>query len=156
MNAGKVKCTFCGHQYDPDRHLACQSCPLHSGCNLVCCPACGYQTVDPHRSILGRFAKRFSRRKAARRRSHRVVEGITLADIPPGRRAEVIGFAENFPADRKAYLQAYGLVLRQLVQVVQHRPVTIIRLDHVELALENELASGIQVQLASRERTARN
>lgn len=84
------------------------------------------------------------------------MEGITLADIPPGRRAEVIGFAENFPADRKAYLQAYGLGLKQLVQVIQHKPVTIIRLDHVELALENELASGIQVQLASMERSARN
>jgi hypothetical protein len=33
------------------------------------------------------------------------------------------------------------------VQVVQHSPITIVRLDHLELALENELASGIIVQM---------
>jgi hypothetical protein len=31
------------------------------------------------------------------------------------------------------------------VQVVQHSPVTIVRLDHLELALENDLARGIEV-----------
>jgi hypothetical protein len=32
------------------------------------------------------------------------------------------------------------------IQVVQHSPVTIIRLDNLELALENDLARGIRVQ----------
>ena len=73
-------------------------------------------------------------------------EGITLADVPPGSQVEVVGFSDNFPADRKAYLQAYGLVMNHQVQVVQHTPVTIIRLDNIELALENDLAKGIMVR----------
>jgi Fe2+ transport system protein FeoA len=77
------------------------------------------------------------------------MEGVTLADVPPGSHAELIGFTDTFPADRKAYLQAYGLVLNHQVQVVQHTPVTIIRLDNIELALENDLAKGIKVQLSS-------
>jgi hypothetical protein len=35
------------------------------------------------------------------------------------------------------------------VTVVQHSPVTVIRLEHTELALESELAGGIQVQQIS-------
>jgi len=72
---------------------------------------------------------------------------VSLAEIPPGGKAELVGFADDFPADRKAYLQAYGLVLNHQVQVVQQSPVTIIRLDNIELALENDLARGIRVQL---------
>jgi len=148
MRSQKIECNFCGYHYDPDQHLACQSCPLHSNCNLVCCPACGYQTVNPQRSFLVRLASHIPRLKESGRLSRAARHGITLADVPPGWQAEIIGFSDSFPADRKAYLQAYGLVLHQQVQVVQHRPVTIIRLDHVELALENDLASGIQVHLS--------
>ena len=66
--------------------------------------------------------------------------------IPPGEQAELVGFSDDFPEDRKAYLQAFGLVLKHKIQVVQHSPVTIIRLDNIELALENDLAHGIRVQ----------
>jgi len=148
MRSQKIECNFCGYLYDPDQHLACQTCPLHSNCNLVCCPACGYQTVNPQRSFLVRLARHIPRLKESGRLSRAARHGITLADVPPGWQAEIIGFSDSFPADRKAYLQAYGLVLHHQVQVVQHRPVTIIRLDHVELALENDLASGIQVHLS--------
>lgn len=71
-----------------------------------------------------------------------------MADVPPGCRAEVVGFSAGFPPDRRAYLQAYGLVLNYSVQVVQHSPVTIVRVDHIELALESDLAKGILVQLS--------
>jgi Fe2+ transport system protein FeoA len=77
---------------------------------------------------------------------HEAIDGLSLADIPPGGQAELVGFSNDFPADRKAYLQAYGLVVNHQIQVVQHSPVTIIRLDNLELALENDLARGIRVQ----------
>lgn len=75
-------------------------------------------------------------------------EGMTLVDAPPGCRVEVIGFAEEFPADRQAYLQAYGLVLNYCVQVLQQKPVTILRVDQIELALEGDLARGIFVRMS--------
>ena len=71
--------------------------------------------------------------------------GTTLAEVPAGCKVQVLAFSEDFPADRRAYLQAYGLVPDYWVQVLQHSPVTIVRLDHLELALENELARGIKV-----------
>ena len=149
MSLQDIECIMCGYQYDPDQHLACQSCPLHSDCNLVCCPACGYQTVNHRRSFLVRLARYLSILKQSSKLVGETWEGITLADVPPGSQAELIGFSDDFPADRKAYLQAYGLVLNHQIQVVQHSPVTIIRLDNIELALENDLAKGIRVQLPS-------
>ena len=147
MKTREINCGLCGHRYNPDQHIACQSCPLHSNCNLVCCPACGYQTVDPQGSLLVRLASYLPKLVSPAKNNHNAFEGVSLADIPPGGQAELVGFADDFPADRKAYLQAYGLVLNHQVQVVQHSPVTIIRLDNIELALENDLARGIRVQL---------
>jgi hypothetical protein len=45
-----VKCALCGHEFD-SAALACHSaCPLAEGCRIICCPNCGYQTVDVSRS----------------------------------------------------------------------------------------------------------
>jgi hypothetical protein len=54
-----ITCSMCGHRFDPASHSGCRSCPLQSGCQLVCCPACGFETVNPDRSILARLAKRW-------------------------------------------------------------------------------------------------
>jgi len=152
MSLQDIECIMCGYQYDPDQHLACQSCPLHSDCNLVCCPACGYQTVNHRRSFLVRLASYLSILKHSAKLVGETREGITLADVPPGSQAELVGFSDDFPADRKAYLQAYGLVMNHQIQVVQHSPVTIIRLDNIELALESDLAQGIMVRIPTIER----
>lgn len=148
MKFQKMQCAMCGQRYDPDQHLACQNCPMHAGCNLVCCPNCGYQTVDPGRSKLVRLARFISERRTSARYSIDQNDQLTLADVPPGCNAKVVRFAADFPPDRRAYLQSYGLVMDYWVQVVQHSPITIVRLDHLELALENELASGIIVQMS--------
>jgi hypothetical protein len=51
-----ITCPLCGHSYSPSEQAACAACPLHSGCSLVCCPACGYKTVDTQQSWLARMA----------------------------------------------------------------------------------------------------
>jgi hypothetical protein len=49
---------MCGYRYDPDLNLSCHACPLHRGCQMVCCPSCGYQTVDTDQSWLVRVFER--------------------------------------------------------------------------------------------------
>jgi len=148
MSPQDIQCSMCGQRFDPEQHLACRACPMHSGCNLVCCPACGYQTVDPGRSKIVRLARFFSTLRSSSGSAQDCKDRTTLADVPAGCSAEVVGFSAGFPLDRRAYLQSYGLVLNYSVQVVQQSPVTIVRLDHIELALENDLARGILVQLS--------
>ncbi len=60
-----VTCPMCGYRYDPKEHTGCASCPLNRGCQLVCCPNCGFETVDPERSVLARFARRHLLRKTS-------------------------------------------------------------------------------------------
>jgi len=54
-----ITCSMCGYRFDPQAHLACQSCPVNQGCQVVCCPSCGYQWVDPESSAIVRFARRW-------------------------------------------------------------------------------------------------
>lgn len=50
MNEHLFACPLCGHRFDPMEHLACGACPLQKDCIIVCCPACGYSTVDAGQS----------------------------------------------------------------------------------------------------------
>lgn len=145
MTAWDIQCPMCGQQYASEEHQGCKSCPIQNNCTLVCCPACGYQTVNVRKSRFARFVQMLLPNKPRRNPTGRGTIGTSLAEVPAGSRAQVLAFSEDFPADRRAYLQAYGLVPNYWVQVVQHSPVTIVRLDHLELALENDLARGIEV-----------
>ncbi len=45
-----MRCALCSYEFDSTA-LACHSsCPLAAGCHIICCPHCGYQTVDETRS----------------------------------------------------------------------------------------------------------
>ena len=172
-----LSCPLCGHTFNPAEEPACASCPLHSGCNLVCCPACGYQTVDVHRSWLARMASslipdgehsqnadtphqsrrhfsHFFRGRGRRRRWRRLFHDremgdqrlpFTLLDVQPGSRVRVEGFAPDISPARKSQLQAYGLVPGYWVDVLQHSPVTVIKIEHSEVAMENDLAHQVWV-----------
>lgn len=133
---------------------------MNTGCSLVCCPKCGYENVDVQQSSLARLASRLLRRPTPSSFPPLPVsaaagegrgEGQTpppihrLSEVPPGRRTRVVDFLPGLPADRRAQLQAYGLAPGYYIQVVQHSPVTIIQVDHTELALEASLARQVQV-----------
>lgn len=62
-------CGMCGHRFNPDEHGACGACPLAPGCQLVCCPACGFETVNPQRSTWARNAQKASQALQAFSRS---------------------------------------------------------------------------------------
>jgi len=89
-----------------------------------------------------RFGRHFFRR-GRRRRCLR--DCRSLADVSPGCRVCVRGFAPGLPLNRQDHLMAYGLIPGNWVEVVQHSPVTVVQVDNTELALEGELASKIEV-----------
>jgi Fe2+ transport system protein FeoA len=68
-----------------------------------------------------------------------------LTGLRPGSRARVATL-EALPADQRERLQAYGLVPGQWVRVVQHAPVTVVQVEQTELALEAQIARGVQVE----------
>jgi Fe2+ transport system protein FeoA len=64
----------------------------------------------------------------------------TLADAPLGRSVRVAGFDQRISSQRWSQLQSYGLIPGSWVAVLQHAPVTIVRIEHLELALERDVA----------------
>lgn len=94
----------------------------------------------------GRF-KPFRRRRQARAdKPWHPGHSLTLADIPAGQPAMIVSFLAGLPDERQAHLHAYGLAPGSRVQVKQHQPVTVIQVDHIELALETSLALKVSVR----------
>ncbi len=75
---------------------------------------------------------------------------LTLADSPPGCQVRVVGFLDGISPEQKERLYAYGLVPGHRLSVLQHAPVTIINIEHTELALEGELARLVRVEAEDR------
>lgn len=70
---------------------------------------------------------------------------LSLREIPPGNCARITALDDLSPAHRE-HLQAYGLAPGCWVQVIQHAPVTVVQVEHTELAFEAQLAQGVLVE----------
>jgi Fe2+ transport system protein FeoA len=71
---------------------------------------------------------------------------FSLAQVKPGSMVQVKGFLPGIPNARAWHLQSYGVVPGCWLRVIQQKPVTIVQVEHLELALENGLAAFIQVE----------
>jgi Fe2+ transport system protein FeoA len=148
-----LTCPICGFAFDPSENPSCPSCPLAAGCTAACCPNCGHDTVDPGRSRLVALATRLAR---ALRRGPSVAPApaiapgrTTLAQLAPGGTA-LISDLDGLDVSWREHLQAYGLVPGRNVDVVQQAPVTVVQVDHTNVALERRLARGIGITARSR------
>jgi hypothetical protein len=45
-----MKCQLCGYEFDHTQLTCHTGCPLAHHCAVICCPNCGYQTVDDNQS----------------------------------------------------------------------------------------------------------
>lgn len=72
-----------------------------------------------------------------------------LSEAPPGCRVCMAGFAPEGVCWRER-LQAYGVAPGRDLEVIQQSPVTVVRVDHVELAFERSISKSIVVQEAGR------
>lgn len=100
----------------------------------------------------------FKRRIRSRHRFHQIREGhqfscpqcsrspCTLADVPAGCQAQVTGFANQLNTGRGAQLNAYGLAPGRWIRVIQNSPVIVVQIDLTEIALEQDLARGVNVR----------
>ncbi len=39
-----MKCLLCGFEFSP-KEAQCSGCAVSKGCNVICCPHCGYHMV---------------------------------------------------------------------------------------------------------------
>jgi Fe2+ transport system protein FeoA len=69
----------------------------------------------------------------------------TLAKVAVGQQVMIIGFGRLAPSHRQ-HLQAYGLLPGRTVRVLAQKPVTIVLVEHTELAFESEISSQVLVE----------
>lgn len=145
----QITCPMCGNRFDPSEHTGCDGCPFGSGCMLACCPACGYESPDPKSSTLVglgsriRSFARFGRRPGAVDAQAVDDHTVALSEVPPGCTVTVERL-DDLSESRREQLQAYGLSPGRTVDVVQQSPVTVIRVEHIDLAFEHSIARGIR------------
>jgi hypothetical protein len=67
-----MQCPVCNTVLQ-DQVTSCGSCPMNSGCEMLCCENCGYETVAPH-SVTVDFFKKVWRLAARRKPAHAAAE----------------------------------------------------------------------------------
>lgn len=140
-----MRCAMCGYDFD-ETGLAChQSCPISSGCAVICCPRCGYSTVDPARSTVSSWLQRVFKKRP--RADQPAGEGaIPLLSLRPDQPARVVALGEGHP-DELLHLSHFGLMPGIPIQLRQLRPVPIIRIGETDLALDRAVAAEISVEV---------
>jgi hypothetical protein len=60
------RCPLCGKEFDAEGQGCRPSCPMSSGCKVICCPDCSY-SFPQETGLAGRLRGFLERRRAARR-----------------------------------------------------------------------------------------
>lgn len=148
-----IQCGMCNHMFDPVQNAGCSGCPMNDGCLLACCPSCGYSMPNPAQSRLLAFARAVGGAAGSLLRPRRSTApeppppggGTVLSKVKPGNSVRVVEIGEGAGSWHER-LQAYGIAPGRVLHVVQQSPVTVVRVDHVDLAFEARIARHIVVE----------
>jgi Fe2+ transport system protein FeoA len=143
-----IDCAMCGQSFDALAHVACT---VHSGCNLVCCPHCGYSDINAQESRIAHFMSKIfnptpTTQSVASSKNRFQKRRMSLQILPPGMKAKIIGLGD-LPKGRQDQLLAYGVSPGRILMVKQQNPLTVVMVDHTEIALERVLAKEILVEV---------
>ena len=75
-------------------------------------------------------------------------ERIRLTGTPVGRMVRITDFGDEIDPLQREQLHAYGLSAAHAVKVLQQTPMTVLLCEHVELAIEHEVARHLWVEMA--------
>lgn len=78
-----------------------------------------------------------------------VTADFPLAEAAPGTGVVLVRFGGGISVSQVEQLIFYGLVEGRVIEVLRQRPVTVILIDHTELALEPAVAAAIRVHAAT-------
>jgi Fe2+ transport system protein FeoA len=90
------------------------------------------------------FAQQQDERATPQDTAPRYAPQYVLADVPLYCRARVVDVSA-LPAAQREQLQGYGIHPGTVMHVMQRTPVTVVQIEHTELAIETEIARAISV-----------
>ncbi len=145
-----MKCPLCGYEFD-ETELGCVAeCPLSADCQMICCPHCGFQGIDPNRSMVVGWFQRLQQRlrgekvPQAQHPTGEKLAAVPLSQFPKGRWARVAHLAATRDS-RLQRLSALGIAPGSRVRLQQHHPAYVVQVGNLELALDAEIAGEIFV-----------
>ena len=145
----RMECPLCGYAFAlremPVR--GCQLCPLHSGCNAISCPNCGYCLPSTARveGFLRRLRRWFLSGTPETAGAPHPPDATRLDDLPVGARARVVAIGE-MPLRTAARLGGFCILPGAVIELLQRKPAFVLRVEETTVALEAKLAGGIWVQ----------
>jgi Fe2+ transport system protein FeoA len=137
-----IVCELCGNRYEAADTALCSKCPLHSGCGLVCCPNCGYSTIASGGQVVSQGKKSLNGVQSRGRKDN---SSRRLLLCPAGMKTTVRDFSAQMSDGNKLFLLGRGVRPGKSVRVLQNSPEVVIQVDHLQIALEKELARLITV-----------
>jgi len=144
-----IKCAFCGLEYAPDKaRKSCGHCPLESVCAQPCCPHCGYVNSTAPKWLE-------SLRSRLRKSRTPTPVGIPISDGVNGRRLDAVepGLKTRITQIRSKdksipdRLLSLGLLPGAQLTVLQRFPTFLLQLGYVQIAIDEQLAQAIHVQV---------
>jgi|GEM_PF-1306727 len=80
-----------------------------------------------------------------------VIPGLTsVLEMKTGSKGQIISIAP-YQNGRIERLSALGIIIGNIIELVQKQPSLVVKVDHTEIALDKEIAGGIWVKSANGE-----
>jgi Fe2+ transport system protein FeoA len=137
---------MCGYEFDPSQLTCHGACPLGAHCMVICCPRCGYSTVDPARST---FTRRLigilTRGRTAAAAGGEGEGAVPLLALRPGQGGHVADVGAE--SETMHHLSQYGLLPGTPISLARKHPVPIVRVGQTDLALDRSVAARIFVDV---------
>jgi len=120
---------------------------MHSDCDLLCCPRCGYRTILESRltRLLRKFVGKETAVKGQAKSPGVRNEPFPLREMSPGEYGRIVQIISD-QESRLARLSSLGLIPGCRIRLCQRHPATIVEVGETTLALGNDLAESIFVQ----------
>ncbi len=140
-----MHCPLCGFEFEPTSMSCHSSCAFNDSCGIICCPNCGYQIPDEHKSRMADALRRF----IARRREEDNQEPVRpLSAMQPGQSGKVVAINSTNHM-RIERLHVLGLVTDALITLEQKRPTYVLKVGFTELSIDHEIATNIMVDVSA-------
>jgi len=133
-------CALCGTAFDlADASSSCKGCVLATGCDLIRCPNCGYETPKEPRWLKKIFKKTDDHSTPSS-------NAITLSKLKRGQAAKITRLNTN---DREILrkLMAMGVFPGLTIRMIQAYPSYVFQIGESQFAIDKKLADNIYVCL---------
>jgi Fe2+ transport system protein FeoA len=143
----KMKCSFCGYEFNETSATGCKSCPLQANCGQIKCPHCGFEM--PQENLVWKWFRRRRRGAGAGRRHGQgkkvCTEGMTLSELEPGKEA-IVSHIDTGNKSTLNKIMALGILPGVRVTMIQKFPTFVFQVGNTRVTADEQLVNTIMIQ----------